>query len=146
MKTFTVQFHREDNVEAMKVGKLSEAEFNEVTEGGTRHLFDLDTNIGYFVFFDAEDPKGNVSYLMLQYEEDNEDPSACYSFELKDFYEFMALYLNDLEFADEEELTEDGGEEEMYGPIHHLVHLLYHVVEEGKKVEVQEKEIITKGQ
>ncbi|BBW96450.1 cytosolic protein [Geobacillus icigianus] len=134
MKTFTVQFHREDDVEAMNVGKLSQEDFDKATEGGTRHLFDLDTNIGYFVFFDAEDREGNVSYLMLQYEEDSEDPSACYSFELKDFYEFMALYLNDLEFAEEEEMTEDGEEE--YGPIHHLAHLLYHVVEEGKAVEV----------
>ncbi|OKO93604.1 cytosolic protein [Geobacillus proteiniphilus] len=134
MKTFTVQFHREDDVEAMNVGKLSPEEFDKATEGGTRHLFDLDTNIGYFVFFDAEDNEGKVSYLMLQYEEDNEDPSACYSFELKDFYEFMALYLNDLEFADEEEMAEDGEEE--YGPIHHLAHLLYHIVEEGKTMEV----------
>ncbi|KAF0994854.1 cytosolic protein [Geobacillus sp. TFV-3] len=134
MKTFTVQFHREDDVEAMNVGKLSPEEFDKATEGGTRHLFDLDTNIGYFVFFDAEDNEGKVSYLMLQYEEDNEDPSACYSFELKDFYEFMALYLNDLEFSDEEEMAEDGEEE--YGPIHHLAHLLYHIVEEGKGVEV----------
>ncbi|OQP05498.1 cytosolic protein [Geobacillus sp. 46C-IIa] len=134
MKTFTVQFHREDDVEAMNVGKLGQEDFDKATEGGTRHLFDLDTNIGYFVFFDAEDNEGNVSYLMLQYEEESEDPSACYSFELKDFYEFMALYLNDLEYADEEELNEDG--EEQYGPIHHLAHLLYHVVEEGKTVEV----------
>ncbi|MBB6284987.1 cytosolic protein [Geobacillus subterraneus] len=134
MKTFTVQFHREDDVEAMNVGKLGQEDFDKATEGGTRHLFDLDTNIGYFVFFDAEDNEGNVSYLMLQYEEESEDPSACYSFELKDFYEFMALYLNDLEYADEEELNEDG--EEQYGPIHHLAHLLYHVIEEGKTVEV----------
>ncbi|ABO67375.1 hypothetical protein [Geobacillus thermodenitrificans] len=134
MKAFMVQFHREDHVEAMNVGKLNQDEFDKATEGGTRHLFDLDTNIGYFVFFDAEDNEGNVSYLMLQYEEDSEDPSACYSFELKDFYEFMALYLNDLEFADEEEMNED--DEEPYGPIHHLAHLLYHIVEEGKAVEV----------
>ncbi|KXG09160.1 hypothetical protein AT864_02625 [Anoxybacillus sp. P3H1B] len=136
MKTFMVQFHREDDMETMKVGKLNEGEFNEVTEGGTRHLFDLDTNIGYFVFFDAEDTKGNVSYLMLQYEEDQEEASACYSFEMKDFYEFMALYLSDLEFADEEEMAGEGDKEEAYGPIHHLVHLLYHIVEEGKTVEV----------
>lgn len=132
MKTFTVQFHREDEVEAMKVQKLNQQDFDKATEGGTRHLFELDTNIGYFVFFDAEDAEGNVSYLVLQYEEDNEDPSACYGFELKDFYEFVALYLNDLEFGDEEEVDE----EEQYGPIHHLAHLLYHIVEEGNSIEV----------
>jgi hypothetical protein len=131
MKTFTVQFHREDEVEAMKVQKLNQQDFDKATEGGTRHLFDLDTNIGFFVFFDAEDANGDVSYLVLQYEEDNEDPSACYGFELKDFYEFVALYLNDLEFGDEEI-----DEEEEYGSIHHLAHLLYHIVEEGKTVEV----------
>lgn len=131
MKTFTVQFHREDEVEAMKVQKLNQQDFDKATEGGTRHLFDLDTNIGYFVFFDAADAEGNVSYLVLQYEEDNEDPSACYGFELKDFYEFIALYLNDLEFEDEE-----SEEEEQYGPIHHLAHLLYHIVEEGNSIEV----------
>ena len=132
MQTFTVQFHREDEVEAMKVQKLNQQDFDKATEGGTRHLFDLDTNIGYFVFFDAEDAEGNVSYLVLQYEEDNEDPSACYGFELKDFYEFLALYLNDLEFGDEQEERE----EEEYGPIHHLAHLLYHIVEEGNSIEV----------
>ncbi|KYD28921.1 MULTISPECIES: hypothetical protein [Parageobacillus] len=132
MKTFTVQFHREDEVEAMKVQKLNQQDFDKATEGGTRHLFDLDTNIGFFVFFDAEDANGDVSYLVLQYEEDNEDPSACYGFELKDFYEFVALYLNDLEFGDEEEVDE----EEQYGPIHHLAHLLYHIVEEGNSIEV----------
>jgi hypothetical protein len=133
MQTFTVQFHREDEVEAMKVQKLNQQDFDKATEGGTRHLFDLDTNIGYFVFFDAEDAEGNVSYLVLQYEEDNEDPSACYGFELKDFYEFLALYLNDLEFGDEQE---EESEEEEYGPIHHLAHLLYHIVEEGNSIEV----------
>jgi hypothetical protein len=132
MKSFTVQFHREDQMENMTVQKLNEQDFEKATEGGTRHLFELDTNIGYFVFFDAEDAEGNVSYLVLQYEEDNEDPSACYGFELKDFYEFVALYLNDLEFGDEEEVDE----EEQYGPIHHLAHLLYHIVEEGNLIEV----------
>ena len=67
----------------------------------------------------------------------NEDPSACYSFELKDFYQFAALHLNDLEFQDEvEEQEEDETEEEAYSPIHHLAHLLYHIVEEGKEIEV----------
>jgi hypothetical protein len=130
MKSFKVNFHAEDKVGQMTVQKLGEADFERVTEGGTRHLFELDTNIGFFVFFDGADNEGNVSYLVLQYEEDNEDPSACYGFELKDFYEFTALYLNDLEFNEE-----TNEEEEAYGPVHHLAHLLYHVAEEGKKIE-----------
>ena len=137
MKSFTVQFHKEDQTDSMTVQKLSEDDFNTVTEGGTRHLFELDSNIGFFIFFDAEDGSGNESYLVLQYEEDNEDPSACYGFELKDFYQFAALHLNDLEFQDElEEQEDDEMEEEAYSPIHHLAHLLYHIVEEGKEIEV----------
>ncbi|WP_053363819.1 cytosolic protein [Bacillus sp. FJAT-27251] len=130
MKSFKVNFHAEDQVEQMTVQKLDESDFERVTEGGTRHLFELDTNIGFFVFFDGEDSEGNISYLVLQYEEGNEDPTACYGFELKDFYEFTALYLNDLEFN--EETSE---EEEAYGPVHHLAHLMYHIVEEGRKME-----------
>lgn len=87
-------------------------------------------------FFDAESEDGDVSHMVLQYEDPNEegadeDPVACYSFQMKDFYEFMALYLNDMEFN--EEVIE---EEEEYGPIHHLAHLLFHIVEEGKDLEV----------
>lgn len=85
-------------------------------------------------FFDAEDSDGNMSYLSLRYEEDEEDPSECYRFELKDFYEFIALYLNDLEFGDE--VMAEQEEEEIYSPIQHLAHLLFHVAEEGKTVEV----------
>lgn len=132
MKTFSVQFHKEDQVQEMHVQKVSEDEFNTMTEGGTRHLFELDTNVGFFVYFDAEDRDGKESYLVLHYEEENEDPSACYSFELKDFYQFAALYLNDMEFY--EEMDEDS--EEDYGPIHHLAHLMYHIVEDGKEIEV----------
>jgi hypothetical protein len=131
MKTFNVSFHAEDQVETMAVQKLSSEDYDKATEGGTRHLFDLDTNIGFFVFFDAENNEGKESYLVLQYENESEEPSNCYGFELKDFYEFSALYLNDLEFT--EELSEEEGE---YGPVHHLAHLLYHIVEEGKAVEV----------
>ncbi|MEC3439060.1 cytosolic protein, partial [Bacillus cereus] len=40
-------------------------------------------------------------------------------------------YLNDLEFQGE---TDE--EEEEYGPIHRLAHLLYHIVEDGKSIEV----------
>ena len=131
MKSFTVQFHKEDQTDNMTVDKLSEEDFNQLTEGGTRHLFEVDTNIGFFVFFDAEDEKGTQSHLVLQYEEESEDPTACYRFKKDDFYEFMALYLNDLEFQDEE--NED--DEEVYGPIHHLAHLLFHIIEEGKELE-----------
>lgn len=136
MKSFTVQFHQEDQTDNMTVQKLSEDDFDQLTEGGTRHLFELDTNIGFFVFFDATDEKGTQSHLMLQYEEDSEDPSGCYSFQKDDFYEFMALYLNDLEFQDE--LDEENEEEDQeYGPIHHLAHLLFHIIEDGKDIELQ---------
>lgn len=74
----------------------------------------------------------DLSDMVLQYEEENEDPAACYSFQLKDFYEFMALFLNDMEFNEEEDEEDD----EEYGPIHHLAHLLFHIVEEGKDLEV----------
>jgi hypothetical protein len=133
MKSFTVQFHQEDDTDTMQVQKLNEEDFNRVTEGGTRHLFELDTNIGFFIFFDAEDSQGNESYLVLQYEEEEENPSACFGFELKDFYQFVALHLNDLEFQDESEEGEE--DEEVYSPIHHLAHLLFHIVEEGKEME-----------
>ena len=49
----------------MQVQKLSEEDFNRVTEGGTRHLFELDTNIGFFIFFDAEDGEGKESYFVF---------------------------------------------------------------------------------
>ncbi|KHD86095.1 hypothetical protein [Heyndrickxia ginsengihumi] len=129
MKSFTVSFHHEDNVDTMQVQKLSQAEFEQSTAGGTRLLFELDTNIGFFVFFDAEDNDGDISYLVLRYEEDNEEPSDCISFELKDYYELVALYLSGSMNMNEEE-----NEEEEYGPIHHLAHLLFHIIEEGKEV------------
>ncbi len=132
MNSFVVSFHQEDNVDSMQIQKLNQEDFEKATNGGTRHLFDLDTNIGFFVFLDAEDDEGTVSYLVLQYEEDQEDPTACYSFRLEDFYQFAALYLNDLEFSEEKNDEED---DEEYGPIHHLGHLIYHIVEEGKDIE-----------
>lgn len=136
MQTFTVQLHKEDAIQDMIVQKLIGDEFSKVTEGGTRHLFELDTNIGYFVFFDAEDAEGKESYLVLHYEEnpEEEDPAACYSFDLKDFYQFSALYLNDLEFREELDVIDEDGEEE-HGPIHHLAHVMFHVVEEDRKTE-----------
>jgi len=130
MKSFVVGFHQEDNIDSMQIQKLSQEEFEKASEGGTRHLFELNTNIGLFVFFDAADIDGNLSYMVLQYEEENEDPSGCYSFQLKDFYEFMALFLNDHEYDDEAD-EEAEEEQEEYGPIHHLAHLLFHIVEEG---------------
>lgn len=133
MKSFVVSFHQEDHVDSMQIQKLNEDDFTKATEGGTRHLFELDTNIGFFVFFDGADADGVVSYLVLQYEENNEDPTACYAFRLEDFYEFTALYLNDLEFN--EEANDEDEEEQEYGPIHHLAHLLYHIVEAGNGIE-----------
>ncbi|MDZ5473791.1 cytosolic protein [Bacillus sp. 31A1R] len=131
MKTFNVNFHKEDQINAMQVQKLTEEEFEKVSEGGTRHLFELDTNIGYFIYFDAIDSNGVESYLVLHYQENSEDPSGCYSFELKDFYQFSALYLSDLSYSSE---TSDENEEEEYTPIHHLAHLMHHIIEEGKNI------------
>ena len=128
MNTFIVGFHQEDNVDSMQVQKLTEAEFEKSTSGGIRKLFELDTNIGFFVFLDAEDEEGDVSHLVLKYEEDAEDPSDFYSFSQNDFYEFMALYLHGIDELEEEEESEE------YGPVHHLAHLLHHIVEEGNAV------------
>ena len=135
MKSFNVTFHKEDNVDNMQIQKLNDEEYHNATIGGTRHLFEIDTNIGFFVFFDAEDKDGNVSHLLLQFEEEEEEPVACYSFAMKDYYEFMALYLNDLEFIDETEDQEEVELEES-NSIHHLVHLLFHIIEEGNDLEV----------
>ncbi|WP_251549920.1 cytosolic protein [Neobacillus muris] len=131
MQSFSVSFHQEDHVDAMLVQKLSEDDFEKATEGGTRHLFELDTNIGLFVFFDGADKDGAISYMILHYEEGNEDPAGCYAFQLSDFYEFMALFLQDLNY--QEETEEDEAE---YGPIHHLAHLIFHVVDAGRDIEV----------
>jgi hypothetical protein len=133
MQSFVVSFHQEDNVDSMQVQKLNHEDFEKATEGGTRHLFELDTNVGLFVFFDAADVDGVISYLVLQYEEDNEEPTGCYAFRLEDFYEFTALYLNDMGY-DEDEETDNEEEEEEYGPIHHLAHLLFHIVEAGNDI------------
>ncbi|MET1179091.1 cytosolic protein [Peribacillus simplex] len=132
MNTFIVGFHQEDNVDSMEVQKLTSAEFEKSTSRGFRRLFELDTNIGYFVFFDAEDDEGDLSHLVLQYEEDSQDPSDCYSFTKNDFYEFMALYLQGMDEVEVENEEDDDNEE--YGPIHHLAHLMFHIVEEGKSV------------
>ncbi|CAH0301010.1 cytosolic protein [Peribacillus simplex] len=132
MNTFIVGFHQEDNVDSMQVQKLTSAEFEKSTSRGFRRLFELDTNIGYFVFFDAENDEGDLSHLVLQYEEDNQDPSDCYSFTKNDFYEFMALYLQGMDEVEVEDEEDDNNEE--YGPIHHLAHLMFHIVEEGKSV------------
>lgn len=130
MQTLTVNFHQQDQVNPMVVQKLNEEDFNKSTEGGTRQLFELDTNIGFFIYFDAIDSNGMESYLVLHYEEEGEEPSGCYSFELKDFYQFTALYLNDLDFNEAESESENA-----YTPIQQLAHLMHHIVEEGKTVE-----------
>lgn len=132
MKSFNVTFHKEDDVDTMLVQKLTEQEFEHATVGGTRRLFELDTNVGFFVFFDGQDKDGDLSYLMLQYEEDSEDPKSCYSFEMKDFYEFITLYLQGVD-----DFPEDDEEDDSYGPIHHLAHLLFHVAEEGESINLE---------
>jgi hypothetical protein len=130
MKSFNVHFHEGDRVDTMTVNKLSEADFDEVAAGGTRQLFELDTNLGFFIFCDAEDANGKESYLALRYEEDADDPSDIYSFELKDFYDFMALFMSQMYFDEDN----DDGEEEAYGPVHHLAHLLHHILSDGQNV------------
>ena len=143
MNSFIVGFHEEDNTDSMQIQKLNEVEFEKATSRGVRQLFELDTNIGYFVFLDAEDDEGDVSYLVLQYEEIEEEPTDCYSFAQKDFYEFMALYLQGVGELDEEQHEHEHDdddeheheESEEYGPVHHLAHLMFHIVEEGKSVQ-----------
>ncbi|MCU9613558.1 cytosolic protein [Caldibacillus lycopersici] len=130
MKSFTVHFHQEDRVDQMNVMKLSEAEFDDQAAGGTRQLFELDTNLGFFVFVDAENHEGKESYYALRYEEDQDDPSDIYAFELKDFYDMMSLFMSQMYFDEDS----DDGEEEAYGPVHHLAHLLFHIVEAGEDV------------
>ena len=130
MNTFIVSFHQEDNVDSMQVQKLTSEEFEQASSNGFRRLFELETNFGAMVFFDAEDKDGDLSHLVLLYEDESQDPSDCYSFSRDDFYEFMALYLQGIEEMDEEEEAD----EQEYGPVHHLAHLMYHVIEEGKSI------------
>ncbi|WP_409298841.1 cytosolic protein [Peribacillus sp. SCS-26] len=127
MKSFVVSFHQEDNVDTMQIQKLNSEEFDESAAGGARHLFDLDTNIGYFVFMDAEDADGDISYMIVQFEGESETPKAYYSFTLEDFYEFTALFLSGQSEAEEDE-------EQEYGPLQHLGHLLHHIIEEGQSL------------
>jgi hypothetical protein len=134
MKSFEVHFHAEDQFSGMTVQKLSEEDFDKVVAGGARQLFELDTNFGFFLFADAEDSEGNQSYLALKYEdsEGEKSPSEIYSFELEDFYELLALFMSQVYFDDDPD--NDGDEEEHYGPIHHLAHLLMHISESGSEV------------
>ena len=127
MNTFKVAFHKEDRMDEMVVRKLSDADFEKETGGGIRQLFELDTNIGFFIFADAESHDGKESYLALRYEEDEDTPSDIYGFELKDFYEFSALFLSQMYYDDGEDEEEDE-----YGPVHHLAHLIYHIYEAGQ--------------
>lgn len=127
MKTFTVQFHEHDQADLMTVNKLSEQDFDTLSSGGVRQLCELDTNMGLFVFLDAEDGEGNESYHIIRYEEDREEPSDYYSLELKDFYDLIALFMS-------QTYIDDNDEEDSYGPVHHLAHLLFHIVDSGKDV------------
>lgn len=129
MKTFQVQFHQEDQVDQMTVHKLSETDFHNAIQGGVRQLFELDTNLGLFLFLDGEDEKGKESYHVLRFEEESEEPSDYYSFSLKDFYEFGALFMSQM-------FLEENEDEEAYEPVHHLAHLLFYIVESGKEVTV----------
>lgn len=133
MNSFIVGFHAEDRTDSMQIQKLNEVEFEKASSRGVRRLFELDTNIGYFLFLDAESDEGDVSYLVLQYEELEEEPTDFYSFAQNDFYEFMALYLQGLDELDEEVVEDE--EHEVHGAVHHLAHLMFHIVEEGKSVQ-----------
>jgi len=128
MKSYQVDFHHEDQVEQMTVLKLTEQDFDHATNGGARQLFELDTNLGLFIFLDGEDEEGKESYHVLRFEEENEEPSDYYSFELKDFYQFLALFMSQMYVEDDEE------DEEAYEPVQHLAHLLFHIVESGERV------------
>lgn len=131
MKSYQVTFHQEDQADQMIVNKLSEADFNAAIEGGMRQLFELDTNIGLFIFVDGEDKDGNETYHALRFKDDeDEEPSDYYSFKLKDFYDFTALFMSQM-YVEEDESDSD---EEAYEPIHHLAHLLFHIVESGEGV------------
>ncbi|WP_062356883.1 hypothetical protein [Bacillus kwashiorkori] len=128
MNTYTVTFHKDDMNAPMTIHKYSEEDFDKATTGGTRQLFELDTNFGFFIFLDAEDNEGKESFFALRYEEEEEVPSDYYRFELKDFYDMMALFMSQMYVEDEEEADN-------YGPIHHLAHLLHHIVEDGQNVQ-----------
>ncbi|WP_033828741.1 hypothetical protein [Bacillus andreraoultii] len=130
MKSFQVTFHQEDQADQMVVKKLSEADFNAAIEGGMRQLFELDTNIGLFIFVDGEDKDGGETYHALRFQDEKEEPSDYYSFELKDFYEFIALFTSQMYIEDDESESD----EEAYEPIHHLAHLFFHIVESGEGV------------
>ena len=91
MNSFIVGFHEEDNTDSMQIQKLNEVEFEKATSRGVRQLFELDTNIGYFVFLDAEDDEGDVSILYYSMRREKRSRTDYYSFAQKDFYEFMAF-------------------------------------------------------
>ncbi len=137
MKSFSVHFHEEDSLDQILVEKLSEEDFEKAIAGGARQLFELDTNFGLFLFADGEDAEGKSSYLVLRYEEgEDEQPEDIYSFRLEEFFEMIALFLSQVYYDEQmvDQTTEDGEGEE-YGPVHHLAHLLLHIVDAGKDVE-----------
>lgn len=133
MKEFTVILHEDDLLQEMRIKKLGSTEIDEVVASGARQLFELDTNIGLFLFADSEDHAGKTHYLVMRYEDGSaEDPADIYAFQLGDFYELVALYLSQAYFDVLEQEIPDG---EVDGPIYHLAHLLAHVVDAGKEIE-----------
>lgn len=135
MKEFTVHLHEGDALQDMHVKKLSLTEFDEMIAGGIRQLFELDTNIGFFLFVDAEDHDGKIHYLVMRYEEETmEKPMDIYAFQLEEFYEMVALYLSQAYF---DEMEHEGKLPvgEVDGPIYHLAHLLSHVVMDGQGID-----------
>ena len=63
MNSFIVGFHEEDNRDSMQIQKLTGLNLKKQQVAVYDILFELDTNIGYFVFLDAEDDEGDVSHL-----------------------------------------------------------------------------------
>jgi hypothetical protein len=65
----------------------SDAEFQGRAEGGTRHLFRIDS----FEFFDVIDDEGVLHHFVLEHIEDDE--TAAYEVDRHTMYEFMARYM-----------------------------------------------------
>lgn len=54
MRTFIASFHQENHIDSMQVQKLTASEFIEAGASGFRRLFELEKNVGSFVFFDQK--------------------------------------------------------------------------------------------
>lgn len=72
--------------EMLMFRKCSETEFDELSEGGTRYLFQLDN----FDFRDTLDGEGYLHFVVV--EESDGDPTF-YEADQEVMYEFMARYL-----------------------------------------------------